>query len=156
MPIRGSPNGGPLNPVHAFPQAIPWWTSSLGIGGRHQSVRVDVINRFCWSPSLGTPRRDNEISIRAREWVGHHCNRTVLAASDATDEFCYFAVLRTDRYSTLFVATLFQHSERISECRHIDLRPRIAGISSKNRSDAPHPLCPRAAIQLQPRYPAFQ
>src|SRR5262249_1487831 len=55
MPIRGSPNGGPLNPVHAFPQAIPWWTSSLGIGGRHQSVRVDVINRFCWSPSLGTP-----------------------------------------------------------------------------------------------------
>src|SRR5215510_7829086 len=55
MPIRGSPNGGPLNPVHAFPQAIPWWTSSLGIGGHQESVRVDVINRFCWSPSLGTP-----------------------------------------------------------------------------------------------------
>jgi hypothetical protein len=31
------------------------WTSSLGIGGRHRSVRVDVINRSCWSPSLGTP-----------------------------------------------------------------------------------------------------
>src|SRR5262245_12099648 len=65
MPIRGSPNGGPLNPVHAFPQAIPWWTSSLGIGGRHQSVRVDVINRFCWSPSLGTPRQSTR-SIRQR------------------------------------------------------------------------------------------
>jgi hypothetical protein len=24
-------------------------------GGRHQSVRVDAINRNCWPPSLGAP-----------------------------------------------------------------------------------------------------
>ena len=59
MPIRGSPNGAPLTlihsprPVDAIPRnevdAIPrnevdainryGWTPSIGIGGRHHSVR---------------------------------------------------------------------------------------------------------------------
>jgi len=50
MPIRGSPNG-----ANALVHAIHTPDVIAGMGGRHQSERVDVINRNRWSSSSGAP-----------------------------------------------------------------------------------------------------
>ena len=63
MPLRGSPNG-PLAPS-TLSQPGGWWTPCrnrgtpfLGNGGgRHQSERLDVIDRVRWSSSFGAPER---------------------------------------------------------------------------------------------------
>jgi len=54
MPIRGSPNGA-AHSCPRSPQRPPGrWTSSLGIGGRHQSV-------WGWTSSIGFAGRHHSV-----------------------------------------------------------------------------------------------
>ena len=46
-------------------------------GGRHQSVRLDVINRNRWSPTLGAPNLENGGTLeKARQMAAHASART--------------------------------------------------------------------------------
>jgi len=58
MPIRGSPNG-----ANALVHAIHTPDVIAGMGGRHQSERVDVINRNRWSSSSGAPTLRSNICL---------------------------------------------------------------------------------------------
>jgi hypothetical protein len=48
-----------------------WWTPSLGIGGRHQSVRLDVINRYRWRRKGATSSGGSSIARDPQRYISY-------------------------------------------------------------------------------------